>query len=35
MKVTFANPAQPAKGIAIVFAAEGGKWTSTAGKSVV
>jgi leucyl aminopeptidase len=30
MKVTFANPAQPAKGIAVVFAAEGGKWTSTA-----
>ncbi len=30
MKVTFANPAAPAKGIAIVFAAEGGKWTSTA-----
>jgi len=30
MKVTFANPAQPAKGNAVVFAAEGGKWTSTA-----
>ncbi|WNK01579.1 leucyl aminopeptidase [Thalassospiraceae bacterium LMO-JJ14] len=30
MKVTFTNPAQPAKGIAVVFAAEGGKWTSTA-----
>lgn len=30
MKVTFSNPAQPAKGIAVVFAAEGGKWTSTA-----
>ena len=30
MKVSFANPAAPAKGIAVVFAAEGGKWTSTA-----
>ena len=30
MKVSFANSAQPAKGIAVVFAAEGGKWSSTA-----
>jgi len=30
MKVTFANPAQPAKGNAVVFAAEGGKWTASA-----
>ncbi len=30
MKVTFANPAAPSKGIAVVFAAEGGKWTTTA-----
>jgi len=30
MKVTFANPAAPSKGIAVVFAAEGGKWSSTA-----
>ena len=30
MKITFANPAAPAKGTAVVFAAEGGKWTKTA-----
>ncbi len=30
MKISFADPAKPARGVAVVFAAEGGKWTATA-----
>ncbi len=29
MKITFADPARPAKGVAVVFVLEGGKWTET------
>ncbi len=32
MKITFSNPAQPTKGIAVVFSAERGKWSDSAAK---